>query len=247
MTSLDALEYGVTLVTGTDTDVGKTVATAVLAAVLVRRGRAPQLVKPVQTGLPRDAEGDVALAGRLAAISAERLHEYARLPEPLAPTTAARRAGVPLPPIEEVAARVTALARDGEPVLVEGAGGVLVGLDDRGRGLLELADTLAGVPADERDELDERDERIPTRFVVVVRAGLGTLNHTGLTCAAIRARGHEVAGLVIGAWPAEPGPAERCNLQELQTWAGAPVLACIPERIGTDPALVAAVAQEVSP
>ncbi len=231
---LAALENGVTLVTGTDTDVGKTVATAVLAAALVRRGRTPHLVKPVQTGLARGADGDVQLAGRLAAIPADRLHEYARLPEPLAPATAARRAGVVLPSVDLVVARLNELVGDSDPVLVEGAGGILVGLDDAGRGLLELADALA-------------NHGIRARFVVVARSGLGTLNHTALTCAAIRSRGHEVAGLIIGAWPARPGPAERCNLAEIESLAGAPLLACLPDGIGADPALVARAAQEVSP
>ena len=49
----------------------------------------------------------------------------------------------------------------------------------------------------------------------MVAAGLGTLNHTELTVDALRARGLAVRGLVIGAWPAEPGLAERCNLEDL--------------------------------
>jgi dethiobiotin synthetase len=66
--------------------------------------------------------------------------------------------------------------------------------------------------------------------VVVVAAGLGTLNHTELTVNALRDAGVTVRGLVIGAWPAEPGLAERTNLDDLQRIA--PLLAVIPDGAG---------------
>ena len=59
-------------------------------------------------------------------------------------------------------------------------------------------------------------------------AGLGTLNHTELTVGALRARGIEPAGLIIGSWPADPGLAEQCNLVDLPRVTGVPVLAVIP-------------------
>ena len=62
------------------------------------------------------------------------------------------------------------------------------------------------------------------------RPALGTLNHTELTVGALRARGLEPAGLVIGSWPAEPGLAERCNAEDLLRIA--PLLAAIPEGAG---------------
>jgi dethiobiotin synthetase len=102
-------------------------------------------------------------------------------------------------------------------VIVEGAGGLLVRLDSAGGTLLDLAELLAAV----------RDVEV----VVVVAAGLGTLNHTELTVDALRARGVTVRGLVVGAWPAEPGLAERCNLDDLQRIA--PLLAVIPDGAGS--------------
>jgi dethiobiotin synthetase len=74
---------------------------------------------------------------------------------------------------------------------------------------------------------------IPFAFVVVARAGLGTLNHTGLTVEALRARGLPVAGLVIGFWPAEPDLAEQCNLEDLPTTTGVPVIGRIPAGAGS--------------
>jgi dethiobiotin synthetase len=100
-------------------------------------------------------------------------------------------------------------------VLVEGAGGLLVRLDTAGGTILDLAVSLGA------------------EVVVVAAAGLGTLNHTELTVAALRSRGVEPAGLVVGSWPAEPGLAERCNLADLAVVAGVPLLAVIPEGAGS--------------
>lgn len=230
---------GVTLVTGTDTDVGKTVATTVLAAALTADGVDLAVVKPVQTGLaPDDGGGDVQLVARGAGLDGRRCYEFARLPEPLAPGTAARRAGVRLPTVAEQARRIGELAGRHDAVLVEGAGGILVGLDSDGNGLLELADDLclAGVR---------------TRFVVVTRAGLGTLNHSALTCRAITDRGHALAGLVIGSLPPadelgrEEHLAVRCNLAELADACRTPLLFGLPAGIGHDPDRIARVGADV--
>jgi dethiobiotin synthetase len=67
----------------------------------------------------------------------------------------------------------------------------------------------------------------------VVAAGLGTLNHTELTVGALRSRGLEPAGLVVGSWPAAPGLAEQCNLADLPRVSGLPLLAVIPEGAGS--------------
>lgn len=230
---------GVTLVTGTDTDVGKTVATAVLTAALRQAGCRIAVVKPAQTGLAPGEEGaDADQVVRLAGLQGAAVHEYVRLPEPLAPTTAARRAGVELPGVTEHARRLAQLAERHDAVVVEGAGGLLVGLDSAGRGLLELADAL-------------RCTRVPTRFLVVTRAGLGTLNHSALTCRAIRSRGHDLAGLVIGSLPAAEELARpehlaiRCNVQELPDVCSAPLLFAVPAGIGDDPDRVQQTARQV--
>lgn len=201
----------ITFVTGTDTDIGKTIVTAALA---VRAGESVAVVKPAQTGVAPDEPGDLADVGRLSGVTV--LHEGVRLPEPLAPTTAARRAGIALPSVEEYAASIDDLAGEYDTVLVEGAGGLLVGLDADGNNLADLAEHLTS----------------PFRFVVVTRAGLGTLNHTGLTVEALRSRELPVEGLVIGSWPAEPDLAESCNLEDLPATTGVPVIGRIPAGAG---------------
>lgn len=205
----------VLLVTGTDTGVGKTVVTAALAASLRRHGSVA-VFKPAQTGVMASEPGDVQEVARLSGLTS--VHEGARLLEPLAPTTAGRRHGIPLPSVRDHAATVRQLTDAYDTVLVEGAGGLLVGLDNSGHGLTELA-------ADLHPDLQ-------VAFVVVVRAALGTLNHTRLTVEALSARGLACLGLVVGAWPAEPGLAERCNIEDLPAVSGAPLLGQIPDGAG---------------
>ena len=200
----------VVLVTGTSTGVGKTVATAALAATVTG---SVVVVKPVQTGAA-DGDSDAREVARLTGVETV---EWTTLDEPLAPDTAARRQGVEIPRVASYAAPIADLPY--ETVIVEGAGGVLVRLDEEGGTLLDRATVL--------DALTE------VEVVVVTSAGLGTLNHTELTVGALRDRGLEPSGLVIGSWPADPGLAERCNLEDLPRVTGLPVLAVIPEGAGS--------------
>jgi dethiobiotin synthetase len=207
--ALSQTNQRVVVVTGTSTGVGKTVATAALAVVTP----GAVVVKPVQTGA-QDGDSD---AREVARLSGAPTHEWTVLEEPLAPETAARRQGVAIPTVAEHAARVGGLATG--PVVLEGAGGLLVRLDASGGTLLDLA--LALVDAGHEVEV-----------IVVCAAGLGTLNHTELTVRELRRAGREPTGLVVGAWPARPGPAETCNLEDLPRLTGVPVLAVIPEGAG---------------
>ncbi|MEU8617682.1 dethiobiotin synthase [Streptomyces sp. NPDC048623] len=203
----------VIVVTGTGTEIGKTIVTAALAAVATAAGRSVAVLKPAQTGLAPGEAGDADDAVRLS--GAVTGTELARFPEPLAPGTAARRAGMaPVPPAE-IADAARKLTEEHDLVLVEGAGGLLVRYDEDG-GTLADAARLLGAPV-----------------LVVAPAGLGTLNSTALTAEALRARGIEQLGVVVGSWPAEPDLAARCNLADLPDAAGAPLLGALPEGAGT--------------
>jgi dethiobiotin synthetase len=199
-------------VTGTDTGVGKTVVTAALASYLYRAGPVG-VFKPFQTGVGPDEPGDAAEVERLIGGQGIGVQEGIRLRDPLAPTTAGRREGVDLPSVRQVADEVVTHCMHYWWSVVEGAGGLLVGLDGDGRNLADLAADVEGWPLG---------------FVVVVRSGLGTLNHTMLTVEALRARNLPIAGLVIGSWPDEPELADLCNLEELPVLAGVPVIGKIP-------------------
>ncbi|WP_340556051.1 dethiobiotin synthase [Streptomyces sp. GSL17-111] len=200
-------------VSGTGTEIGKTVTVAALAACAVAAGRSVAVLKPAQTGVAAGEPGDVAEVRRLAGESVTGL-ELARYPEPLAPQTAARRSGRPGVRPADVAEAAEKLAADHDLVLVEGAGGLLVRFDEEG-GTLADAARLLDAPV-----------------LPVAPAGLGTLNATALTAEALRARGLCLPGVVVGSWPAEPDLAALCNLTDLPESAGAPLLGLVPHGAG---------------
>jgi dethiobiotin synthetase len=195
----------VLVVSGTGTEVGKTVVTAAVAALAAARGLRVAVVKPAQTGEPPGAPGDLAEVGRLSGVT--DLHELARFPDPLSPEAAARASG--LPPLELSAAAVYVKQIEADLVLVEGAGGLLVRYDPAGGTIADLA-TMLGAPV-----------------LVVTQPGLGTLNHTALTLEALDRRGLGLAGVVIGAWPSSPDMAERANLTDLGIVSGRPLAGAI--------------------
>lgn len=210
----------VVVVTGTSTDVGKTVVTAALTVMLRRRGATVAVVKPLQTGVTEDEDGDLQVVQQLLGDDRDvTFHEFARLRAPLAPDTAARLQGVTLPSVAEHARSIAKLADDVDVVLVEGAGGLLVHLDCRGGTLADLGTAL-------------RYKGISTGYVLVATAALGTLNHTALTAEALAARGLHLLGVVVGSYPAEPGLAEQSNLLDLPRVAKASLLGCLPEGAG---------------
>jgi len=195
----------VLLVTGTDTGVGKTIATAALASCARQLGVDVAVCKPAQTGTA-DGDDDLAEVGRLSGVTS--LAGLARYPLPMSPVAAAEQAGMALPSRDEVSELIRGLDSPGRLTLVEGAGGLLVEIAAGGVTLRDLAVELKAA------------------VLVVVRAGLGTLNHSALTVEALAARDVPCAGLVIGSWPAQPGPIERSNRAELARMA--PVRAVLP-------------------
>lgn len=195
-------------ITGTSTDVGKTIVTAALAAALRGRRARVAVCKPAQTGIAPGEPGDLAEVTRLVGADLTTV-ECARYPEPLAPDVAARRGGLPQLSREVVATTVHDLAAAHDGVLVEGAGGVLVRLAP-GFTLLDVAADAAA------------------SMLIVVDPALGTLNHTELTVDAVRARGLHPAGLVIGSWPTAPDLAMTCNRTELPELTGVPLVGVLP-------------------
>ncbi|MFD4357380.1 dethiobiotin synthase [Nocardia sp. NPDC058518] len=199
----------VLLISGTSTDVGKTVVTAALAAAAQAEGRTVAVCKPAQTGIAPGEPGDLAEVTRLTGVT--RTLELARYPDPLAPDTAARRAAMPLLTLSETVAAVDSLA-DADLVLVEGAGGLLVRMGEFT--LLDLA------------------QKIGAPVVVVAAAGLGTLNHSELTTRMLAAAGVPCAGLVIGSWPTDPDLASQCNRDDLPRVTETPIVGTIPAGAG---------------
>ncbi|NLI25853.1 MAG: dethiobiotin synthase [Acetobacter sp.] len=178
-------------VTGTDTGVGKTF----VSACLVRAWEGLYW-KPFQTGLSEE-EGDTSSVRYLSEMSDERIFEsFARFQAPLSPedAAAAENATVELQDLK------LPLAEPQTPLVVEGAGGVLVPLN----GQTMIVDVMAdlGLPA-----------------VLVARSGLGTINHTLLSLEALRARGVSVAGVVLN------GPLNAGNRDAIERHGNVRVLA----------------------
>lgn len=208
----------VVLVTGTGTDVGKTVVTAALAALVRARGSRVAVVKPAQTGVLAGEPGDLDAVRALVGDDLET-HELVRLRDPLSPEAAGRREGVDLPPVALHARRIGEIAATPDVTLVEGAGGLLVRLDARGGTLADLGTAL-------------RYKGVSCGVVLVASAGLGVLSTAALTAEALTTRGLPLLGVVVGSWPAEPGLAETENLHDLPRVTGAPLWGRVPAGAG---------------
>ncbi len=178
-------------VTGTDTDVGKTVVSAWLLAHLDAC-----YWKPVQAGT--EPETDTQLVRRLAEVPEDRiLPEVYVLKEPLAPHEAARREGVSIDMAKLIG------PQDDRLLIVEGAGGLLV-------------------PLNEQDYVIDLIEDLNLPVILVARSTLGTLTPPLLSLEALRRRGLVVAGVVIN------GPESPHNRAAIERYGKTQVIAEIP-------------------
>lgn len=181
-------------VTGTDTEVGKSVVAAALIAALAARGVPVGAFKPVVTGLDDAPEPgkppDHELLARCAGMVPAEVAPY-RFGPAVSPHLAAELASVSIDPAMLIdTARGNA---EGRTLIAEGVGGLLVPLTVSGTLVLDLVVEL-GLP-----------------LVVVARPGLGTINHTLLTLRVARAAGIDVRGVVMTPWPQAPTAMQRSN------------------------------------
>lgn len=200
-------------VTGTDTGVGKTLISGALASALHARGMNIGVMKPVESGCKRSN-------GRLIPSDAFLLKEFSgsnddidqinpyRLEHPLAPATAAEMEGVTIEMrrIEEAYDRIE---KNHDLILVEGAGGLLVPLNDS----LLIADLIKSLclPA-----------------LVIARSSLGTINHTLLTLRYAEASGIAILGVIIDHVTPERGLAEETCMRSIQKFTSVPILGVFP-------------------
>jgi dethiobiotin synthetase len=183
-------------VTGTDTEVGKTVVAASIARTLLVEGQAVAVFKPAMSGLEEGGEPDAELLRRAAGStqSVEDIAPY-RYRQPVSPHLGAEMAGETIDPD-----RLVALARAAAAtafLVCEGVGGLLVPLTPDYL-VRDLARAL-GLP-----------------LVIAARPGLGTINHTLLTIEAARAAGLEPQLVVLTPWPREPTAVERSNREAIE-------------------------------
>lgn len=202
-------------ITGTGTDVGKTVVTAGLARFLAQSGKAVLPVKPVQSGGEIRDNGKMdSPDGEVYKAAGAKWNPEQQCPfifEPAcSPHLAAKLAGGALN-VVQVADKVRALEKEGF-LLVEGAGGVMVPLNDQNT-MLDLMQELS------------------YPVILVAENKLGTINETLLSIAALKSSGLEVAGIIMtcasGPEPSLFGMAED-NIKTIEKFSDVKVLATIP-------------------
>ncbi len=184
-------------VTGTGTEVGKTVVAAVIAHTLAAAGKRVAVFKPVVTGLDDPGEPDHELLRRAAGSEQtdEQITPY-RYGPPASPHLAAKLAGEEIDP-ERLRVGARSAAASADALVCEGVGGLLVPLSPS-YFVRNLALDLA----------------LP--LVVAASPGLGTINHTLLTLAVARSAGLAVAAVVLTPWPERPDTIERSNRETIE-------------------------------
>jgi dethiobiotin synthetase len=180
-------------ITGTDTNVGKTVVSALLTAVLDG-----VYWKPIQTG---SREGtDRGAVKRWAEVPEERtLPECYCFEPPVSPHLAAEMSGGRI----DLASICPPKGTLHGPLIVEGAGGVLV-------------------PLNEKELMIDLMRHLGFPVVVATRTTLGTINHTLLTLSVLRGAGVELLGVVM------VGEENPDNLRAIERFGGAKVIGRVP-------------------
>jgi dethiobiotin synthetase len=190
-------------VTGTDTEVGKTVVACTIAASLAARGERVAAFKPAVTGLsePLAVLPDHELLRRSAgsAQRAEAVSPY-RFGPPVSPHLAAELVGIEISPGHLVAG-AEAAAAGADVLVIEGVGGLLVPLS---------GDYLV------RDFAAE----LAVPLVIAARPGLGTINHALMTIECARVAGLEVAAVVLTPWSRFPSAVDRSNRATIEALGG---------------------------
>ena len=172
---------GVYFVSGIDTDIGKTVATGMLAKQLLQQGKSVITQKPVQTGCQNIAD-DIAVHRNIMGIPMQEADKQRlTMPEifsyPASPHLAARLDGRVLD-LDKIRTATQELAAQYEIVLVEGAGGLMVPLTEN---LLTI------------DYIQQQDYPV----ILVTSGRLGSINHTLLSLAALKQYGIQLHSLIF--------------------------------------------------
>jgi dethiobiotin synthetase len=201
-------------ITGTDTGVGKTTVSAGLAAFLsLRKGMNVGVMKPFETGLSRTRKDLLpwdAICLREASGSTDDLDDISSytFEAPLAPEVAANieHVQIDLANLDRIYRKI---AKIHDIVIIEGAGGVLVPI----RKDFFFADLI---------------ERWNVPTIVVSRLGLGTINHTLLTCRYLQSRNLKVAGVILNNNDGGSDLAARTNPEALKRHLDVPLLGVFP-------------------
>ena len=203
-------------ISGTDTEIGKTVVTAALACCLQKSGLNVKAVKPFQTGTELEGLLDIEFVYKMLGAGFD-LDEVCpvRLEKPLSPHAAAALENKELDVAKVVESLKQKFMHSEDTVLFEGAGGLLV-------------------PITKDYFMSDFAREMGLSLVIVSRPGLGTLNHTLLSIEHAKRAGLEILGVVISNYPKNPGLAESLNIAALQELTDVDVIGVIPSIEGLD-------------
>lgn len=207
-------------ITGTDTEVGKTVIAGGIARCLCQRGKRVGVFKPVASGCRAEREGLVSQDAEFLAHCADSPGPLdhvnpIRYREALAPEVAVQRGAAPVD-LNLIRTYYNRLADTRDVLIVEGIGGLLVPLAKD----FTVADLAA---------------RMDLPLIIVARPNLGTINHTLLTVEAARRRGLYIAGVIINCYVADTADlAEHTNPAAIERACGTKVLSLVPRDLQTN-------------
>lgn len=222
-------------VTGTDTGVGKTIVAAGLVTLARKRGLRARALKPMETGCPVRAgmlfpeDGTFLRRASEEDVTLDECVPF-RFSLPASPYRAAAMQGTRLK-LFDVVEHILALAEDADLIIVEGAGGLMV-------------------PLDEKAMMVDLIKRLTFPALLVGRTSLGTVNHTLLSLEALQRRDIAVAGIVLSMGSASPGPEEEYTPRDLAKLAGRIPVVVLPHlsrEIVKDPAQIAATLSNLWP
>lgn len=201
-------------ITGTDTEVGKTVATAILLLWMKSQGDNPGVMKPIECGVDPECFSAANSDARFLMETGDIEDSDAevcpfRFKDPTSPYQASFSAGRSVD-LDWIISTFSKLGDRHNCMLVEGIGGLMVPL------------TSGTVVADLAAKL-----KLP--LILVTRYSLGTQNHTLLTLEAARQKGLSVAGLIFNKTDSKPlSKIEQSQPALLSQWTGLPILAEVP-------------------
>ena len=197
-------------ITGTDTNVGKTVVTAALGMALQQTGGTVGIMKPVETGAaPDEPTSDGHRLKRLFApyqnVGVRGLYGF---PPPVAPLEAARIAQQIID-VDAIFDDYRTFASYRDYMIVEGVGGILVPLTET-RDVCDLI-RLLGLPC-----------------LIVSRTSLGAINHTRLTLMGLRQAGIPILGILLNHTDMTPEEQQTSSVKLIRELSDVPVLGPLP-------------------
>ena len=198
-------------ITGTGTDIGKTVITAGIADLAIQNGKKCSVIKPIQTGTetyPTDICEVRKMVPKVMDIPETDSIKYS-YKLPASPHLAAAEENDKIK-IHELTQYIKKREKKFNPdiLLIEGAGGVLV-------------------PINENETFLDLLKELNIPVILTTLAGLGTINHTLLSISVLKSANIEIAGIIVNKMPKNPTIIEKDNIRIIEKMSGIPIIAII--------------------